>query len=622
MSKNYNKSHFNIDEPSFPQNYYSSFSHKISDKISDIIINNKNEFNFFYQQPKDIINILSNYYTKKEKTNNNINDFLEKITILNKTFFSYSEKYLSTKETLIKLNDELFMNLFKQINYYVEEIQRLNKKIIFINNKDYKKIIKKLTKEIYENKEMIKNYEIKIKEKNIKEVKLKEEIEYYKRRIIFFKNKININLISRNINNSNQKLKKNKDLEKKRIKSSKSILQYRSFNSEQILNNMLISSPERKIKITNRMLFCNKSPGNKTIISERKSKKTKLFSNIINNSKNEFQKNKNLIIVNVEKFRGNITERKNENYSCKNLIKTNKKYFKKKIFSSYNNSKHNIMKNKNLKKYINRHWNKYFKHNKNKSKIIVDSHNFSILNSSFGNQSNYSNKLTEINNTKDFVKFPSSNDLTNTIFNVEDIFNKMFRPKNFTIYNSNSNQKLEIKRKIYNLISKNNNSTNLNQNYNSITNFRLNTINGNNINNNNIFNYSNKIDKNKYDFKIKKQIFKRNNYDIIQKSLLNSNNIKNINENNSPNEYKISKDKNRINNNNHINNNYQNKEKTFINVNKKNLEKETDKIRSNQKELIKLFQDINEDYNNDIDILNNQENQIKFLLNLIDLKDK
>ena len=39
------------------------------------------------------------------------------------------------------------------------------------------------------------------------------------------------------------------------------------------------------------------------------------------------------------------------------------------------------------------------------------------------------------------------------------------------------------------------------------------------------------------------------------------------------------------------------------------------------KELKKILKDINEDYNNDIDMLNNQENQIKFLLNLIDVND-
>ena len=35
----------------------------------------------------------------------------------------------------------------------------------------------------------------------------------------------------------------------------------------------------------------------------------------------------------------------------------------------------------------------------------------------------------------------------------------------------------------------------------------------------------------------------------------------------------------------------------------------------------KILKDINEDYNNDIEMLNNQENQIKFLLNLIDVNN-
>ena len=35
----------------------------------------------------------------------------------------------------------------------------------------------------------------------------------------------------------------------------------------------------------------------------------------------------------------------------------------------------------------------------------------------------------------------------------------------------------------------------------------------------------------------------------------------------------------------------------------------------------KILKDINEDYDNDIEMLNNQENQIKFLLNLIDVNN-
>ena len=52
-----------------------------------------------------------------------------------------------------------------------------------------------------------------------------------------------------------------------------------------------------------------------------------------------------------------------------------------------------------------------------------------------------------------------------------------------------------------------------------------------------------------------------------------------------------------------------------------NKKKEEKKIEVDEKELKKILKDINEDYNNDIEMLNNQENQIKFLLNLIDVNN-
>ena len=60
--------------------------------------------------------------------------------------------------------------------------------------------------------------------------------------------------------------------------------------------------------------------------------------------------------------------------------------------------------------------------------------------------------------------------------------------------------------------------------------------------------------------------------------------------------------------------------KDSIDENKNKSEKKN--IEMDEKELKKILKDINEDYNNDIDILNNQENQIKFLLikNLLYLK--
>ena len=69
-------------------------------------------------------------------------------------------------------------------------------------------------------------------------------------------------------------------------------------------------------------------------------------------------------------------------------------------------------------------------------------------------------------------------------------------------------------------------------------------------------------------------------------------------------------------------NSYINTESTkpFINVNKKIKEKEI--IDNKEKELKKILKDINEDYNIDIELLSNQENKIKYLLSLIDSKEK
>ena len=169
-------------------------------KLSELISNTKQneELKIFQQhQIMDSYNILLNFYSQKEYNNNAIN-FIVKISNLNKRIYSCSEKFNLTKASLENLSDELYLNLFKQIDCYIEEIQRLNKKLSTKENKDNKKEIKKLTKELIENKEKIRNYVAKLKEKNVKQEKLLKELESYKIRIIFFKNKINIDLMVRN----------------------------------------------------------------------------------------------------------------------------------------------------------------------------------------------------------------------------------------------------------------------------------------------------------------------------------------------------------------------------------------------------------------------------------------
>ena len=177
-------------------------------------LNVENEMKLL-QQNNDSYSALSNYYSKKD----NNSHFFEKISIFNKKFYKCSEKYLIAKTNLEKINDDLYLNLFKQIDCYVEEIQRLNKKICDSDKStDYQKTIKNLNKEILENKNEIRNLEAKLTKKNTNEEKLLKEIESYKRRIIFYKDKIKINLGMRqnnminytntHKNNNNQSCKK------------------------------------------------------------------------------------------------------------------------------------------------------------------------------------------------------------------------------------------------------------------------------------------------------------------------------------------------------------------------------------------------------------------------------
>ena len=171
-------------------------------KVSDTLLSNLDEFSGsnqqLPQQTKDF-NFLSVYYNKKSGNKN----FLDKISHLNKKFYNESDKYIKSKQMLEKINDDLYLNLFQQINCYVEEIERLNKKISTNNNQEFKTTIDKLNKDIIEKKEKIRNYEIKIREKTTKEEKLMKEIESYKRRIIFYKDKIKIGLLARNRNDIN-----------------------------------------------------------------------------------------------------------------------------------------------------------------------------------------------------------------------------------------------------------------------------------------------------------------------------------------------------------------------------------------------------------------------------------
>ena len=677
MSKNSKKAISNQDKYTISQQGKLNHSYKFPDTL---MANNANNESFtFLHQTKNIFNIFSNYYVKKDENNIKINNFLEKICLLNKQFYINGEKAILTKTSYEKLYDDLFKNLFKQIDCYIEEIQRLNKKIISINSKDdFKEIIKKLNKEINENKKKIKNYENIIKDKNIKVEKLNKEIEYYKKRVIFFKNKININFISKHINtrNSLNILGKNLKAEKnnnsiKRYNNSYKSTSYKYKNKK--LYNYLTPSPIKQIRKSTKLISINPT-SNSTVFDRQKNLNGKLYySNLNDNSNNDLAINRHLITVNVDKFRKFFPEKETTDSSSKKLIKLNKNNNSKENLFLNNNitiiNKNNIMKtnmnedNLNEKKsenyelfspynYLEDNLNLYSNSDKNNSETIMkyNSYNNNLKSAitSRKRSNNINNVLKENRNNdlneKNFENtsyFSSNIDLNtyrkNTISNKASI-NKYSKNKTVKIITTNKILKtVDIKKKL-NLNRQN--SLNINSNYKNINSPIRNTINGINktIINKSKINKFNQDDiesiKKKYYFKIKdynnKTNFNDNNRiksNLLEKDYHNimKDIILNTEKNESDKNLKyIQKTDKKL--------KYKNKLscinfpskiiKNAINVNKKSLDKGIKKDINNKNEIIKVLKEINEDYNNNIEMLNYQENEIKFLLNLIDSNEE
>ena len=139
----------------------------------------------------------TDYYYNKEEGN----IFMKQINTLNMNFSVMTEKYIKTKSILDKINDNLFLNLFKQISTYIEEIEKLNLKMKERGNnlKIDKSNLQELNKELIYSKRTVKHLEKKLNEKERNEIKLKKEIESYKRQIVFYKDKIKIDILNNSI---------------------------------------------------------------------------------------------------------------------------------------------------------------------------------------------------------------------------------------------------------------------------------------------------------------------------------------------------------------------------------------------------------------------------------------
>ena len=741
MAKNFFKTFFNSNKDKSILSKNSKLSPNY--KLSEIVTNTKNSEDTKIlqqqQQPIDSYNVLLNYYTKKDEHNNIINNFMEKINKLNKKFYSSSEKFVITKTSVDKLSDELFLNLFKQIDCYVEEIQRLNKKISTIDSKDNKLIIKNLNKELSENKEKIRNYEIKLKEKTTKEEKLMKELESYKRRIIFFKNKININLMARNTRERNR-IHIHKNENENNNKNSNNYLRNSNFTRSKGANrgksskNFFSPSPRKSVHMKTQSSynsnFILKHPGK----LRKKVDSHIVNNNIANSTISNFKNIKNikiddnsqsLVTDNIEKSRGIFSDGEIEENS-ENIIKI-KRSFKPKesIILPFNKNYNQDDEDNNLELIYEGNDN-----DKNKSKE-KDEENKKLtakdalvihLKKCYSPEGNKGDddKSFEVNNESSFTSekedskregeketVPKSSKLDKKFEKKTLDVNNKKKKVTISINNSNSNlnkknknwkinttaKKTTTSKKIFNypskkfiksskIVNKNNKNQNSTTKFNLTENNSKNTINEdkklyNTINNENNINntledikkttidnieaedkeerYSDFRERSKTvrfkqeDISEKDQKFQfttseSENYDISSKELPDCTK-KNINKttNNSGN-ISDSLSKSGINNDNLSIENKSNlnmkknkkigskKKKTLMSIkSKKNMINKninsTKDLRTQQinkqkeKEIGKIFKEMNEDYNNDIEMLRRQEEQIKLMLSLIDLND-
>ena len=742
MAKNFFKTFFNSNK----DKSFLSKSSKLNAnyKLSEIVTSTKNseDSNILQQQqqPIDSYNVLLNYYTKKDEQNNIINNFMEKINKLNKKFYSSSEKFVLTKTAFDKLSDELFLNLFKQIDCYVEEIQRLNKKISSIDNKDSKLIIKNLNKELSENKEKLRNYEIKLKEKTTKEEKLMKELESYKRRIIFFKNKININLMARNTRERNRiQIHKNENDNNNNNKNSNNYLRNSNFtrskggNRGKSLKKFFSPSPRKTVHIKTQSSF-----NSNFILNHPGKLKKKVDSNLINNNIanstiSNFKNIKNikidensqsLVTDNIEKSRGIFSDGEVEDNSekiikikrsCKPkesiIIPFNKNYNQddednnlELIYEGNDNDKNeNKEQNQENKKLTAKealviHLKKCYSPEKNdRDDKSFDANNESSFTSEKEDTKREDKKETVPKSSKIDKKFEKKTTL--------DIQSKK-KKVTISINNSNSNlnkknknwkinttaKKSTTSKKIFNYPTKkfSKNTKIVNKNSNSPTKFNLTENNSKSkINENrksfNTINNESKInstledikkttienieiedkDEQYSDFRKRSKTirFKQEdisekdqkcqfttseseNYDNSSKELPDFTKKKENKTTNNSGNVSDNMSKNGVNNDNLSNENNSNlntkknkkigskKKKTIMSIkNTKNMinkninstkdirAQQINKQKEKEKEIGKLFKDMNEDYNNDIEMLKRQEEQIKLMLSLIDLND-
>jgi len=388
-------------------------------KNANITEEKMDEFNFGKTIEEMNQNILDLYYDKSSS-------FKKKIDELNLKFYLETEKYLNNNKINDytrnqKLQANLFIILFKQINIFIEEIERLNK--IILDNKYKKEKIMQRTNEINE-----KNQNILIKDNLIQSLKksntntekklletllyedklikdnerLRKENETYKSLTIVFENELK------------NTMKKN-GLTPQKDKITRHIKTYSDYGvpTTSIINELCghnASSAEEKYETIN----------NESKYTERNKKKTSI--NTKNGNKDLYSNNTNNYSVNIDKkYRKNQIIRcaKSNNISKNPTLTEQNSIREKKIIHKL--SPNNIQKSKKCQdnqlkfKKDMRTFNR--KEHKNKSKINNNNnlcYNFSY-NKNMMNSYN-SKKLNIIKKNNKPINLDSiSNNINSTI---------------------------------------------------------------------------------------------------------------------------------------------------------------------------------------------------------------
>ena len=341
INLNINKDNFNIANNN---------NFKIENTICSLIdLISDNDLNFFYQD-------------------NNTSNFKHNIDQLNLKFYLETEKILSS-EGNYNNNNKLFLILFKQINLYIKEIERLNS--ILINQAKEPNFLKKKMviisqkKDDFETKELLiqtlknslKSLEKKLSKVIQSENLLKEQNEKLKKEIIHYKNlyENSMGISSISVSNSQNLTKK---LKSKRTFSDNNKNSNNNNNNNYLINAATINVNKNEYNLYEKSQKKNSSSSKLKIIKAVKSKisynsKKKMNTNN-NNNNNNFNNynNNNYKILSNSNSGSNIIDENGNNKTQKisiNITKTSNKGFH--FHSNSNNlpkSNHDISMNMNL----------------------------------------------------------------------------------------------------------------------------------------------------------------------------------------------------------------------------------------------------------------------------------